>query len=386
MPLIRGKRKIKKLLSTTFDLTYDTFMKNNVILKTYKVPQLKAIAKQYRLLITGNKGTIIERIENMFLSIKSAILIQKIFRGNIVRLFLRLRGPAKKDRSICVNETDGYTLEPLNEIPLERFYSYCDSKDFIYGFDLMSLLEFYKNKVKIINPYTRERLNNTILNQILSLGRITKILCPDIFKEYQKENEHPAPPLPPTQNHVVILGRNNNNVNNAQLMIINRLRILIQENTDRYNEEQIVMINKLYEIKNRPIQTRISDLFIEIDLLGNYTQSQWFSQLDKGQYIRYLRLLYNYWNYRGQIPQETRSRICPFFDPFLNIILPYLNYNEICREQIQEACTCIMENMIYCGLDDEYRKLGALYVLSILTVVSIPARNSMYWLYDSLDY
>jgi len=363
-----------------YDLTYEDYIGKKVVLQKYKIPQLKAIAKQYRLLITGNKGIIIKRIENLFQQIKNAIIIQKIFRGNIVRTFFKLRGPAVKDRSICVNETDGYTLEPLNEIPLERFYSYKDAKDFIYGFDLLSLLEFYKSKVKIINPYTRERLDIKILNEILSLCRITRILCPELFLEEKKENPPPIRPLPPTPptNQLV--------TDNAQLMVINRVRNVLIQSGEPDNEEQIAVLQKLQEIKNRPIHTRITDLFIEIDLLGNYTQSQWFFQLEKGQYIRFLRLLHNYWNFRGQIPSETKMRICPYFDPFLNIIMPYLNYENITREHIQEACICVMENMIYCGLDNEYRKLGALYILSILTIVSIPARNSMNWLYDSLDY
>jgi hypothetical protein len=35
-----------------------------------------------------------------------------------------------------------------------------------------------------------------------------------------------------------------------------------------------------------------------------------------------------------------------------------------------------MENMVYSGIDIEYQRLGALYVLSALTLVSPAARNS----------
>jgi len=43
-----------------------------------------------------------------------------------------------------------------------------------------------------------------------------------------------------------------------------------------------------------------------------------------------------------------------------------------------------MENMVYGTRDIEYRKLGALHLLSILTVVSEEARQSMPWLYESI--
>ena len=43
-----------------------------------------------------------------------------------------------------------------------------------------------------------------------------------------------------------------------------------------------------------------------------------------------------------------------------------------------------MENMIYSGLNVEYRKIGALHSLTALTMVSIQARQIMPWLYESI--
>jgi hypothetical protein len=40
--------------------------------------------------------------------------------------------------------------------------------------------------------------------------------------------------------------------------------------------------------------------------------------------------------------------------------------------------------MIFMGVDDEHRKLGAFHALSALTVVSMGARDTMPWLYESL--
>jgi hypothetical protein len=42
--------------------------------------------------------------------------------------------------------------------------------------------------------------------------------------------------------------------------------------------------------------------------------------------------------------------------------------------------------MVYTGIDVEYQKLGALHVLSVLTIVSMDARRNMMWLYESLVY
>ena len=40
--------------------------------------------------------------------------------------------------------------------------------------------------------------------------------------------------------------------------------------------------------------------------------------------------------------------------------------------------------MVYTGVDVEYKTLGALHVLSVLTIVNYSAREAMPWLYESL--
>jgi hypothetical protein len=42
--------------------------------------------------------------------------------------------------------------------------------------------------------------------------------------------------------------------------------------------------------------------------------------------------------------------------------------------------------MVFTGIDTEYRKIGALHILSALTVVSSNARNAIPWLYDTIIY
>ena len=54
-------------------------------------------------------------------------------------------------------------------------------------------------------------------------------------------------------------------------------------------------------------------------------------------------------------------------------------------EIIRKACLTVMENIILTGNTDEYRQLGAMHVLSALTLVSIPARANLPWLYESVS-
>jgi hypothetical protein len=41
------------------------------------------------------------------------------------------------------------------------------------------------------------------------------------------------------------------------------------------------------------------------------------------------------------------------------------------------------ETLIYSGIDDEHKQLGAMYFLTGITIVSQSARNQMPWLYEN---
>jgi hypothetical protein len=131
----------------------------------------------------------------------------------------------------------------------------------------------------------------------------------------------------------------------------------------------------------QPVETRILELFMEIDQLGNYTEREWFSTLTGNQYISLYRLLNNIWR---RLPLDIRSKICILGDPFLNILQRFNSSDESSLERLQESCLIVCENMVFTGIDIEYRKIGALHVLSALTVVSVNARRAIPWLYESI--
>jgi hypothetical protein len=350
--------------SSGMNIYYTNYFKNSIVLKTFKIPQLKLIARENNLHVSGSKPVLIERIHNHFTQSIHAIPIQKIFRGHLIRKLMTLKGEAFKNKKLCVNESDFYTLDPLEDIPYDEFYSYKDSKNFVYGFNISSLITLFKQKGKIINPYNREKVDFKIMNDIFTLYKLTKIIFPHIFNE--KPDEPTTIPITnnqPHQNRVVT-----NVTNNHQLT----------ENVDLHNRMQ--------HIREKPINTRILELFMEIDLLGNYTNIGWFNNLEKREYIRYYRYLYDIWHYRGQMTHETKRRICRLHDPFINTSLSSLNLPTTTTDDCRAVCLYIMENMVYTGIDVEYQKLGALHVLSVLTIVSMDARRNMMWLYESLVY
>lgn len=347
-------------------ITYENHISGSISYYDYSVIQLKAVAKYYHLHISGRKNDIIERITKYFKQNEKAILIQTIFRGWICRYIIKLRGVGFKNKTICVNETDFCTMEPLVEIDNNYFYSFTDKNDFTYGFNICSLIELFRRNQKH-NPYNRESFPVKIVNNIISLYNLSFILC-DGFSIKNLPYKTPT--------NITI----NRNRNRRQSSFIDYSPITRPIN----NADDLTRYNNINAIRSQPINTRINELFIEIDALGNYTSREWFDNLDLRDYIRLYRKLYELWYYRGELSRELQNNICPFYGPFDGIFDRPMLQNEITLEQIKTACLIVIENMVYSGTNNEFRKIGTLHALSALTIVSPGARNSLFWLYESV--
>jgi len=380
-------------------LSYNDFIKTMPNLKGMKAPVLKSIAKQYKLHITGNKGVLIERIETFFKRIGKIIRIQSLIRRYLVKQMFKLRGPALRNRNICNNSSDFFTLEPMSDVPSDQFYSYKDSNEFVYGFNVYSLVTLWRKKGKIVNPYNRQHIGSGRLSDILKLVRLMHIYFPDAVDENDRENtSNVAPPLTlpraVVQNVVHNINQNNINQNNINQnnIIQNSIGYINLNNNELINDlspDSIRIYGRLNnEIRIKPLNARIQDAFMEMDQLGNYTNSSWFSNLEKHQCSQFFFYLRGVWYYRGLLSGETRRRICPI-DPFTNIfnnnIVHIRNLNNLETDVVRRGCITLIENMIYPGVDIEFRRLGAMHVLRALTLVSVPARNSMMWLYESIE-
>lgn len=424
----RASNVIKPLKNTK--LTCDEYHKNSTDLTKYKIPELKALAKLYKLHITGNKKTLIQRIQNYFQSSISVIVIQKNLRCFFVKRSFQLRGPAAHDRSICTNPTDFYTLEPLDEIPHQEFFSYTEimaNGQYTYGFNIQSLMQLLRRDGRtIINPYNREKIPEKVIGNFIRLYLYTIILFPEHVspeelytnsrnqflqpvnaigiahgayygfpRRIRRRTEHLS--TPPQINHTeqhaigsITLGElirredaillpgegselplHNHIISST---VVPQIRLMSIEDTR----------NRLREIRSRSVSVRIQELFMEIDQLGNYTQVLWFTNLTRRELYNYYCRLHNIWRHRSRMPFFVRQRICPLGDPFPNTNILSMGYEQISVDQLIEEVVSTMENLTYTAVDIEDRKLGVIYVLIALTYVSLPARESLIWLYESM--
>lgn len=301
----------------------------------YNTQQLKSFAKYHKLKISGNKKELLSRIYiHLYLS-NYATKIQKIFRGNIIRKYINLHGPAYKERKLCTNNTDFITMDNLDLIKLNQFFSYKDDDGFIYGFEISSIYNLiFKNIVSKQNygnnPYNRNKIPQHVfinLKNIISLSKILKI-----------------------------------NIN-----------LDIDDDTKNISDEKV-------------IELRTLTLFQNIDSLGNYSNPQWLLSLNRLQLVKFVRELIDIWNYRAQLSMETKRNICPpFGDPFRNLSLAYIITEENINK-IRKIIIEVLEKLVNSGIDRDSKSLGAYYILGALTLVNENAATSLPWLFQSVSY
>jgi hypothetical protein len=362
----------RKAINIPLDkITVSDYMNRRITLTSYKLTELKQLAKTYRLHITGTKPVIITRLDKYFRDSSMATRIQKIFRAYMVIRFLKLKGPGFKNRSICNNDTDFITMEPLLEIPDALFFSYTDKNSFIYGFNAASIVQSIKNNPKLNNPYNREKMDEETIENAVIVYRLARVLFLEIRDEYERYQQSPVQPVRPTRYAPST---------NPQLDYRPSLNAAYMNN---HPEEQN-RYRTIQEKRSRTINQRINNLFTEMDQLGNYTQISWFNNLDRAELIRLYRHIYEIWYYRGQLTHALRNNVCPFHEPFNSVFQGPVSHNNVTFEQIRTAALIVMENLVYCGVDEEYRKIGAFHALTGLTLVSRPARDAMPWLYESV--
>jgi hypothetical protein len=335
--------------------------------KSYEKRDAKnAIKSVHDFTLMGTKKVLYEKLKHFFEQQRLAIIIQKTARRYLTKVVLDLIGPAKFNRKLCVNDNDFYTMEPLTNIPFDNFYSYKDKENFVYGFELSSLMQYIKVKEKsgemrrIKNPYNRDSMKREI-PKIYKLHHLIRVINGTIPKRELPTRIQTRP-------------RSSSHHNDL------RSRTLSIGIDSNYNHA--LMLETIREMRSKSNEQRTRELFIVIDQLGNYSDYNWFLNLDRGCYLRYYRILKDIWTYRAQIPTYTKIKICPLWDPFG--MFSNVNLGELTTEQLMSRCLCVMEDMVYTGVEQQYRTIGSLHVLSVLTVINREARNNMPWLYESL--
>ena len=325
--------KITKVAKKREELSINNY--DTLLVVKYKIDELKKLCAVYKLSRGGNKDELTKRLYEYCKNSVGPLKIQKVFRGFLNRKLHKLQGPALKNRKICTNDTDFFTMDDMIEIPVTQFYSYKDDDDFVYGFNIVSLYNLIKKEgLCAKNPYNRSEFDNKVKENVTSMIRISRVLKVPIEIEIKNEVIDPV----------------------------------------------------------KRMELKILELFQTINSYGNYANSEWFSELSRNSHIRFARELVDIWNYRALLTVAKKVEICPpHGNPFLgtpyyiniasNVVLNNISIETLVKYNVQ-----IIENLVKSAVDIDNKMLGTFYVLSALTLVSQSARDAMPWLYDAVVY
>jgi hypothetical protein len=314
-------------------LTIPKFNQYNMVIQyNLNVQQLKTITSHYKLKNSGNKAELVTRIYSFLYLSNFTIRIQKIIRGYLLRKYNKLHGPGFKNKNVCTNTTDFFTMDPLSDLPNKQFFSFKDIDGFIYGFDLLSIYNLiYKCDGQIKNPYNRLPISTQNIKNLRELIRLSRVLKIPICTEIKDINEEIS--------------------------------------------------------SKKSVELRALTLFQNIDALGNYSNAQWFLNLNRQQIIKMIKELIDIWAYRAPLTIETKKAICPpLGNPFSRLSNLH-QWNTIENiDELRKNSLDVLEKFVNLGIDRDNKCLGAYYVLGALTLVSEDAATSLPWLYQAVCY
>lgn len=291
-----------------------------ILLKKTKLNEIKTIAKNLKIIHSKkNKLELIKTILCLFYYTKIIVFVQKCARRFIINKFNMKKGNALFKRSLCNNETDPISLEPLNEISYYNFFSY-KSGDFEYGFDIMSIYNLRKTN-KWINPFNREKFPNDVWKKILRIRSFSnKILKHQLSIENEKEDEY-------------------------------------------LNDE-------------KKLKQRIMDVFSSID---NCLDFNWFFQINENNLTKLINIFQNIWNAR-ELRLATQSIYRGNILNNIHIRIPR-NENINLKSHLLKINLIIIERLIS-NPNEEIKILGGLYAIGALTLVSESFANYRRDLYE----
>jgi hypothetical protein len=238
-------------------------------------------------------------------NVNSVITIQSWFRGCLVRMANRLRGPGFYNPSLCNNTEDIYLFEDINKIHPDDIFTMKDKDGFIYGFHIESIYKYVdinRDKENITNPYNKTVIPYETIMTIEKLYRYCKII-----------------------------GFHN-------------------------KIQNILPIDPKFLLRNKVIR-----VFQKMDELNNYTDIEWFMNLTNMELIKLIYGIKDLFDYRLELTNTKKRQIIKSGVVFYkdNNYYKYQPFDKLREEIIDEFDKLVSE-----GETKDERYLGSLIILS----------------------
>ena len=122
------------------------------------------------------------------------------------------------------------------------------------------------------------------------------------------------------------------------------------------------------------IELQTLRVFQKIDKLDNYTNIDWFLNLNNYKLQKMYKLAEDIWNYRAQLSYEAKKKIIPSTIAF-NINVTKLT--SMSKYKLRKLLLYEIERFVSLGITRSDRVLGAMFMLTALVEVSSEAALAM---------
>ena len=291
---IQKKKKQKTKQKSNFVIDYKHLEEHNFNCKHYYYSTIKYNMRYYKLTSIKQKKKSFERLKNHIvlhhttntiyvLHIDKLQLISKLYRGFHIRKINKLKGEGFLHLSLVNNQTDFLNFTDIKNISYYNLITYKDNKDFIYAFDIHSLLtyieELQRTHIKktsdistlsiqtiVVNPYTREIFPTNFLDNMYYL----KAYNDKHIKHTTDTNPTPQEIQPSLQMNVSIKTENKK--------------------------------------KQLTVKRQCVSIFQRMDELELYTQARWFLDLNIYKLRKLYFMIEDIWRYRASLTLELRKK------------------------------------------------------------------------------
>jgi hypothetical protein len=269
---------------------------------------------------------------------QSIILTRHLAASNKIKKFwhrysglnrFRKYGPAASFKEISQNTTEIYSLEKIQTIPQEFFFSYADAHKNIWAFDIRSLFQLMGKGTPLQNPYTRELLNEKILQKL-----------------------------------------------HTYIEILRKKKTLLL-----YLDNEAISVEQHWN-------QRVLDVFLKIEALGYLLNTTWFNSLTVQNHKEFYKCIWDLWQVRLGLKNSQKNEICPGYASSTDKLFRWNpdDFGRIARDLRwwRRQNLSIINNLVTRGTTKVNCGLGALYVLMGLVHVNEDAADAYPWIVESL--
>lgn len=248
------------------------------------------------------------------------------WRQRIGRRRFRTQGPAACYSAVAENETDIFSLDPIDTISQLYRWSYADSNKHIWLFDIRSLSMSRGENNIILNPYTRD----------------------------------------------IIQGSTLTNFHERCSWLRERKYCLVHTADQELTPEQLW-------------HQKVLDVTMKYDVLGYHTCLNWFEELSGPQLNLFYVELWELWFYRLQLSNTIKSQVVPHWNRTETLLFkwqPHEVRTRLDRKWWQKHMLELLNRFASSAELKEHKTLGALYGMTAFAIVSPRVRQHYPWLVE----